>query len=111
MLLEDRRELLGRYDARLTGYAADPLQRGPDFDPSFNPFFAAYGTAFNQYVREALHFDSDRQYEVLSGRVGRWDFGPGNGYLDVASNLQRAMRKNPHLRVLFASGLYDFATP
>jgi carboxypeptidase C (cathepsin A) len=111
-LLEDRRELLGRYDARLTGYESDPLERSADFDPSFNQYLAAYSAAFNQYVRGSLHFDSDRHYEALSGRVGQWNFGrSGNGYLDVADNLQSAMRKNPHLRVLFASGLYDFATP
>jgi carboxypeptidase C (cathepsin A) len=35
----------------------------------------------------------------------------GSGYLSVAGNLQRAMQKHPNLKLLFACGQYDLATP
>ena len=111
-LLEDRRELIGRFDARLTGYNPDVESRHADFDPSLSPFLAAYTAAFNEYVRHSLKYESDLSYEVLSGQVGAWNFGrAGGGYLDVSGNLQDAMRKNTRLRVLFASGQFDLATP
>ena len=60
-------------------------------------------SAFGAYSRSSLKFESDLQYEVLSGRVGAWNFGHGdNGYLNVSTDLQDAMRKNPHLKVLVA---------
>ena len=35
---------------------------------------------------------------------------PG-GYADTSDALQNALAKNPHLKVLVASGYYDLATP
>ncbi len=52
---------------------------------------------------------------MLSDKVRPWKFGDagaaGHGYLSVMDNLQQAMVRNPHMRVLFASGYYDMATP
>lgn len=113
-LLLDDRTILGRFDARLKGFDSKPLSGYPEFDPSYSEFLAAYSGAFNRYVREDLNFESDLKYEVLSGRVQPWNFGGGGGfggYLNVADDLAAAMRKNPHMKVLFASGLYDLATP
>jgi carboxypeptidase C (cathepsin A) len=111
-LLEDSHQVIGRFDARLTGYDADTLSRDPQYDPSFNAFYAAYGSAFNDYVRRTLKYDSDTPYEVLTGRVGPWNFGhSGQGFLNVAVDLERAMQENEHLKVLFAAGQMDLATP
>ena len=111
-LLEDQHKVIGRFDARVAGYNPDPLSREAEYDPSFDAYFAAYGSAFNDYVRRTLKFESDLHYEVLTGKVQPWNFGrAGNGFLNVADNLQRAMRKNEHLKVLFASGTSDLATP
>jgi carboxypeptidase C (cathepsin A) len=111
-LLADDRKELGRFDGRMTGYNSDPLSRQPDFDPSLSPYFAEYTAGFNQYIRQSLKYESDLHYEVLTGRVQPWNFGrAGNGYLDVSGSLQDAMRKNPHMSIHFASGLFDLATP
>ena len=111
-LLEDSHQVIGRFDARLTGYNPDLLSRDPEYDPSFNTFFAAYGSTFNDYARRTLKYESDAPYEVLTGKVGPWNFGKnGHGYLNVATDLERAMWKNEHLKVLFAAGQMDLATP
>ena len=111
-LLEGSHQVIGRFDARLAGYDPDTLSREPEYDPSFNAFYAAYGSAFNDYARRTLKYETDLPYEVLTGRVGRWNFGQsGHGFLNVAVDLQRAMQKNEHLKVLFAAGQMDLATP
>jgi len=58
-----------------------------------------------------LEYKSDLPYEILTGRVRPWNFGPGNQYLNVAEDLRRAMSQNPALKVFVACGYYDFATP
>src|SRR5260370_7792150 len=66
------------------------------------------------YGRKVLKVESDLAYESLaSGRVGPWSMGvdEGRGFLDVATSLSEAMRENPRMRVLFASGFEDLATP
>jgi carboxypeptidase C (cathepsin A) len=114
-LLSDNRQIVGRFDSRLIGYDPKVLNRNPDFDPSFDGFFAAYSGTFNDYARRVLKYETDTPYEVLTGRVRPWNFGQqegfGAGWLNVTDNLQNAMRKNPHMKVLFASGIYDLATP
>ena len=52
--------------------------------------------------------------EILSGKVnGRWNWNSGSSasYVNVADDLGRAMRQNPHLQVFVANGYYDLATP
>lgn len=111
-LLEDQRKLTGRFDARITGLDAQPAEPRVEYDPSLSGYFSAYASAMNDYVRRELRFESDLPYEVLTDRVHPWNFGRGNsGYLDVGEDLQSAMIKNPHLKVMFASGYYDLATP
>jgi carboxypeptidase C (cathepsin A) len=111
-LLAGDHEVLGRFDARLTGYDTDPLGRTPDYDPSLAPFLNAYSATFNDYVRRVLKFDSDLPYEVLSSRVGPWNFGErGTGYLDVLDRLRSTLVQTPNLKVMFNSGFFDLATP
>jgi carboxypeptidase C (cathepsin A) len=111
-LLVDQEKVVGRFDARLAGFDPNPLGDQPDHDPSFNQFFAAYAGAFNDYVRRTLKYETDVQYDVLSGRVQPWDYGRGGqGYLNTADDLERAMRLSPHTKLLVCSGLYDLATP
>ncbi len=111
-LLVEEGLVVGRFDSRLKGYDPDPLDRSPDHDPSFNQFFAAYAGAFNDYARRTLKYETDLQYDVLTGRVQPWNYGrAGNGYLNVAGDLERAMRLSPHTKLMVASGWYDLATP
>ena len=111
-LLGERKELVGRFDSRLVGPNPNPTSGRAELDPSFPAFFAAYGSAFSDYARRVLRYETDIPYEVLTDRVHPWNFGPGgSGYLNTADNLRSALQKNPAMRVLFASGYYDLATP
>ena len=113
-LLADRRKVIGRMDGRISGDDADPLNDTPDFDPSLTGYVGLFSSTFNDYVRRELKYDASRwtNYEFLSPRVGPWDFGPaGSGYLNVATTLRECMTKVPSMRVMLASGYYDFATP
>ena len=113
-LLADRRKLIGRMDGRITGDDADPLNDTPEFDPSLTGYVGLFSSTFNDYVRRELKYEGSEwtNYEFLSPRVGPWDFGPaGSGYLNVATTLRECMAKVPAMRVMLASGWYDFATP
>ena len=110
-LLADQRKVIGRFDARLTGFNPEPLDNSASFDPSLQPYLSAYTATFNDYIRRTLKYENDMTYEVLTGKVQPWNMGQaGSGYLDVAHTLTSAMINNPQLRVMFASGYYDLAT-
>ena len=112
-LLLDQGKILGRFDARIAGEGIAHTAQSPDYDPSLSLYVGVYSQNFNDYVRRALKFESDLTYEYLTGRVQPWNWGDrGNsGYLFVADDLNQAMVKNPYMKVLFASGIYDLATP
>ena len=96
----------------MTGFDPSPLASQPGFDPSYSAYNGPYSSCFHDYVRGELKFESDLPYEILTGRVQPWDYGPaGNGYLNVADEMRSAMIKYPHMKVMIAEGMYDFATP
>ena len=110
-LLRDQHRVTGRYDSRVTGPDEDAAER-PGYDPSYTAVHGAFTAAFNMYVRNELKYESDLNYEILSGKVQPWDFGDAkNRYLNVAPTLQKAMTQNRDLRVFVANGRYDLATP
>jgi len=113
LLLANQGKLTGRFDARITGFDSEPTWNYPPYDPSLSQYFAIYSTTFNDYVRRTLEYKSVLPYEVLSEKVRPWKFEEqgGKGYLSVADNLRSAMVKNPHLKIMFASGYFDLATP
>lgn len=111
-LLADERKIVGRFDARVTGFATATERPWPEYDPSLSQYYPVYSSTFNDYVRRELKYESDLTYEVLSSRVGPWDFGQdGGGYLTVAGRLRTAMAKNPFMKLMFAAGYFDLATP
>jgi carboxypeptidase C (cathepsin A) len=111
-LLADQHKIIGRFDGRITGYDPTPIETYPDYDPSFAHYLPVYSATFNDYVRRELKFESPLPYEALSDKVHPWKFGEsGQGFLNVADNLSGAMVKNPNLRVMFANGYFDLATP
>ena len=113
MLLQADRRQLGRFDARITGYDLRPAAGWSEYDPSLSPYLAVYAAAFNDYVRRGLGFESTLDYAVLSDRVHPWNWGRqgSGGYHNVTPELRSAMAKMPYLRILFASGYFDLATP
>jgi carboxypeptidase C (cathepsin A) len=111
-LLADRRQTVGRFDGRITGVDLSPIETWPDYDPSLTQYLPVYSGTFNDYVQRALEYQSALPYEVLSDRVRPWKFGEeGTGFLNVVDDLRSAMAKNPFLKVMFASGYFDLATP
>jgi carboxypeptidase C (cathepsin A) len=111
-LLRTRRLVVGRLDARFTGYEADAVGERPAVDPSYSAIHGPYTAAFNQYVREELGYENDLPYEILTDRVRPWSYKEyENRYVNVADRLAAAMRGNPHLRLHVAAGYYDGATP
>ncbi|MGH8802353.1 MAG: peptidase S10, partial [Casimicrobiaceae bacterium] len=115
-LLRDRGRIVGRLEARVTGPMAAKRLRSWEFDPGIEALAAPYTMAAHAYMSEQLGVDTQARYEVLAHDVHRqwnWNRGEskGNGYASTSPDLSRALRRNPHLRVLVASGRYDLGTP
>jgi carboxypeptidase C (cathepsin A) len=106
--------MLGRYDARFSGFRYEPGTDGmgdQEYDPSDEAVTGPLGAAFNDYIRRELHFESDIPYE-LSVDVDPWNFGDAaNGFPNTAENLRKAMTRNPYLKVWVTCSYYDLATP
>jgi carboxypeptidase C (cathepsin A) len=115
-LLRDRGRIVGRLEARVTGPMAASRSRDWEFDPGIEAIAAPYTMAAHAYMIEALGVDMPVRYEVLSEDAHKqwnWSRGEskGNSYACTSPDLARALRRNPHLRVLVASGRYDLGTP
>ena len=102
---------IGRFDSRYQGIETPDSADRPSFDPSLAAVRAPYTSTFNQYVRTELGYKTDVPYYILGEGVGRWDWQREMGYPATTDALRDAMAKNPHMKVLVASGYYDLATP
>ena len=114
--LRSRGRMVGRLDARATGPMAASRSREWEFDPGIESIAAPYATAAMAYFGEQLGLDMEHRYQVLAGDVTsgwNWNRGTdqGNGYACTSPDLARALRRNPQLKVLVASGRYDLGTP
>ncbi len=115
-LLNATDETIGRFDARFRGFDVDPVADRAETDPSADAVFGAFTAAFNAYVRNELHYQTDARYEFLSSDVFRqWQWHRGdNGSIagvNVLGELRNVLTANPYLRVFSANGIYDLATP
>jgi carboxypeptidase C (cathepsin A) len=115
-LLRDRGRIVGRLEARVTGPMAASRTRDWEFDPGIEAIAAPYTMAAHAYMSEKLGLDTQARYEVLSmdaHKAWNWNRGEqkGNAFASTSPDLSRALRRNPHLRVLVASGHYDLGTP
>ena len=115
-LLRDQGRIVGRLDARVTGPMAASRTRAWEFDPGIEAIAAPYTMAALGYMGRELGLATTQRYEILSMEVHKqwnWNRGEdkGNSYASTSGDLARAMRRNPHLRVLVASGHYDLGTP
>ncbi len=110
-LLRDQGKTVGRLDTRYTGIDRESAGEAPDFDQSWSIVIGSYVALINDYIRRDLGYENDLPYNYLAG-VQPWPLKPdGSGYLNTAEILRQAMHINPQLKVLIASGYYDFATP
>jgi len=108
-LLKDQNRSIGRFDTRFTGIRLYPGTDREEFDPSDEAVNGPLTSAFNDYVRRELKFESDLPYETVA-EVNPWTLAE-NKYLDVAANLKEAMSRNPYLKVWVCCSYFDLATP
>lgn len=115
-LLKDQRARVGRLDSRFTGFS--PLLSaggggpggGGAGDPSMSIIRNTFTPVFTEYARRELNYRNDDVYYILGGGIGPWKY-PENQYGTVMPHLERAMAINPYMKVFFAQGYYDGATP
>jgi carboxypeptidase C (cathepsin A) len=112
-LLRDKGMQLGIYDARYLlprdGAGSDPVAD----DTAMGQYVPAFVAAFHEYLRGDLGVTLSDNYEVIAFRDvnSRWNYGAGGPDANHAADLAAAMRRNPAMRVLVASGYFDLATP
>ena len=115
LLAADGREI-GLYDARYTlplkASGNDPVAD----DPAMGQYVPGFVAALNTYLRDDLGVTIDRDYIPISFRAvnSAWDYGMGPGIpptRNFAEDLAVAMRRNPSLRLMVGTGLYDLVTP
>lgn len=118
--LRSRGLIVGRLESRSTGPMAASRTRDWEFDPGIEAIAGPYTMAAMGYFGEQLGLSFDTRYQVLSMEVNKnWTWsrgGPGGGrgemgFASTSADLARALRRNPNLKVLAASGRYDLGTP
>ncbi|MGH7242932.1 MAG: S10 family peptidase [Phycisphaerales bacterium] len=110
-LLRDQGRTVGRLDSRFKGFDVNEVSDRTEYDPSYSAILGPYTAALNAYVRGELKFESDVNYEILTGRVRPWKFPSDSSYPDVSRTLSGAISRNPYLRVSIECGYFDLATP
>ena len=117
--LRPRGLLVGRLESRATAPMAAARERQMSFDPGIEGIAIPYTTAMLAYY-SSLGLSTEARYDTLSFDVHKawnWQRGPAdgmreaNGFTSTSNDLARAMRRNPHMKVLVASGRYDLGTP
>ena len=113
-LLADDGLALGLYDGRYT-LPLDPTGGEPVADdPAMTRYVPGFVAAFHQMLHDDLKVEMKRPYGAIVWKdllaSWKWDraqVAPGQSF---AQDLAIAMRRNPDLRVLVASGHYDLVT-
>ena len=110
-LLRDESKVLGRFDARSAWPSTSPESDYASYDPSYSVAYGAFSTAINDYLSRDLGWEGHHPYKILTSDVRPWDWGTSNSVVNMARNLESAMRENPDLRILVMCGYTDLATP
>ena len=113
-LLIDKKLTVGRFDGRFTGPDPDSLLETSYYDPSLAEPLPPFTSVFNNYIKTELNYKTEVPYYVVGWDVGgfKWDWGTAiEGFPSTAQKLRAAIVKNRYLKVLFAEGYYDLATP
>jgi carboxypeptidase C (cathepsin A) len=110
-------EVVSLYDSTIVRPAGPEGGEGAGgaSDPVLQPAVAAYGTAFNAYLVEALGVHTDQPYRVLPHDVSQqwnWQGERQQGAEGLAmSSLEAALLEHPTTKVLIVNGRYDLVTP
>jgi carboxypeptidase C (cathepsin A) len=119
-LLRDRGLAVGSLDSRYASDEIDDLAATADRDAASDGIGGAYRTALMSYLASDLGVNWERQYLDPSdpelSRNWRWRTVPDGSswepsFVNTARDLSAALRINPSLKVLVASGYYDMVTP
>lgn len=121
-LLSSEGDVTGRYDARYTGPAMNPMGENTQYDPTDASIDTALISLFNDYLRDTLHFGTDMNYRptLYAYYPGmHWNMkhhAPGSrfarsGTLNVMPDIAAAMKRDPDLKVMLLGGYMDLATP
>jgi len=116
-LLRDRGDIVGRLDARYRTSDLDAVGENARFDAASAAITGAYSSAFRHYMQHDLTVALDRPYYGSGPDVNaNWVYDRSDGYnepsyVNTAPQLAEAMKLNPALKVLVASGIYDLVTP
>lgn len=117
-LLRSRGLVVGRVDTRYTGGNLSSIAETTKYDPYSAAIAPAIVATFNDYYRNELKVQSDREY-LLSGAVyDKWDdrhrppdTGQPMPVANTAIDLAHAMVRNPKMKVLVQQGYFDLACP
>ena len=118
-LMRSRGKVIGRVDSRYVGDIVDPLAESMGYDPYSAAIAPAIVATFNDYYREDLKVESDREY-ILSGDLWtHWDDSHAQPDLqgfkspiaNTAVDLAQALTMNPKMQVLIQQGYFDLAVP
>ncbi|MFA9217832.1 MAG: S10 family peptidase, partial [Sphingomonadaceae bacterium] len=117
-LMRESGQVVARIDSRYKGGILSPMAEALKYDAYAAAVAPAIVASFNDYYRRELKVDAEREY-AFSGDVGRdWDnrhaqpdVGDKVVHPNTSVDLAWAMKLNPHMKVLIASGYYDLACP
>ncbi|SFN65391.1 S10 family peptidase [Dokdonella immobilis] len=118
-LMRNKGKVIGRVDSRYVGDTVDPLSESMRYDPYSAAIAPAIVATFNDYYREDLKVESDREY-ILSGDLWmHWDDshaqpdlqGFKSPFANTAVDLAQALTMNPKMQVLIQQGYFDLAVP
>jgi carboxypeptidase C (cathepsin A) len=119
-LLREEGLAIGVNDARYTTNDIDDLDADPAGDAASDAFSSAFKSALMDYMHNDLGVRWDRTYlapgdDELS-KQWRYRTTPDDQsyepmFVNTARDLSAALRSNPSLKVLVASGYYDLTTP
>jgi len=119
-LMRDEGLVVGLLDARYTKDEIDDLEATPATDAASLAIAPAFKTALMDYMHTDLKVNWNRVYLAPAdedlGNQWRWRTVPdGKSWepwaVNTAHELSSALRINPGLKVLVASGYYDLVTP
>jgi carboxypeptidase C (cathepsin A) len=113
-LLRNQKRTVGRLDSRFKGIDELAVNESPQHDPSMSSIVPPYTATINDYLTRTLGWTTDLPYHVFNpGELWKhWSYGDASqGHPDTSESLREAISKNPHMRILIASGYYDLATP
>ena len=118
-LLADQSATTGTLDTRFVGATLDPLSKVATWDPQSSAISAAYVGAYNNYVRDRLHYGDGIEFKSGIDIYGSWDYkhqppGADKALIalpNVLPDLAVAMKQNPSMKVMVNGGYYDVSTP